>query len=164
MNSPAEAPHRTEQHATVPDALPATVAWLGYGGLLPFITLALATVIDAEQKVLWCDALIDYGAVILSFVGALHWGFAMSLHGLEPERRNACFVWSIVPALLAWSALLLSPTSASSLLVMGFIASYWQDKRLAGFARLPAWYLPLRCRLSGVACVCLVTGGFIFSP
>lgn len=163
MSSPTNIPRRAEHQVTLPDVLPATVAWLGFGGLLPFITLALATVIDDHHTALWCDALIAYGAVILSFVGALHWGFAMTLSELEPERRSACFVWSVVPSMLAWPALLLSPAMASSLLVAGFIASYWQDTRLAGRARLPAWYLPLRFRLSGVACLCLVAGGFIVS-
>ncbi len=161
MNSPANISRRAEHHVTLPDALPATVAWLGYGGLVPFIALALATVIDDHHAALWSDALIAYGAVILSFVGALHWGFAMTLGELEPGRRNACFVWSVVPALLAWPALLLSSVIASSLLFAGFLANYWQDTRLAGHARLPAWYLPLRFRLSGVACLCLVAGGFL---
>jgi len=163
MNSPANIPRRSEHHVAPPDALPATVAWLGYGGLLPFIALALATVIDDHHAALWCDALIAYGAVILSFIGALHWGFAMTLSELEPGRRSASFVWSVVPALLAWPALLLSPAMATILLVAGFVAHYWQDTRLAGCARLPVWYLPLRFRLSGVACLSLLISGFIVS-
>ena len=55
-------------------ALPATVAWLGYGGLLPFVFLATAIFIDPDHAPLWGDALTAYGAIILSFVGALHWG------------------------------------------------------------------------------------------
>ena len=50
--------------------LPPHVAWLGYGGLLPFIALAILMAVDAPRAALWSDALVGYGAVILSFVGA----------------------------------------------------------------------------------------------
>lgn len=98
--------------------------------------------------------------MILSFVGALHWGFAMCLPGLTDARRAACFVWSTVPALVAWPALLADPLFAAVLLVAGFVAHYWQDRRLAAAAALPAWYLPLRLRLTSLASVCLLLGGF----
>jgi hypothetical protein len=139
-------------------ALPSTVAWLGYGGLIPFITLAPASLLDQHHGALWSDALVAYGAIILSFIGALHWGFAMSLPGLAERQRAACFTWSIVPALIAWPAVLFSPIVATPLLLIGFIAHYLQDRRLARQATLPGWYLPLRLRLSSVAVVCLVAG------
>ncbi|MBS0512955.1 MAG: DUF3429 domain-containing protein [Proteobacteria bacterium] len=142
------------------DALPRQVAWLGYGGLLPFVGLAITILADPRHGLLWGDALVAYGAVILSFVGALHWGFAMCLPGLTDTRRGACFVWSTVPALVAWPALLADPHFAAVVLVAGFVAHYWQDRRLAALATLPAWYLPLRLRLTSVASVCLLLGGF----
>jgi hypothetical protein len=138
------------------EGLPPVVAWLGYGGLLPFVGLALLILLDAGPVLPWEKALIAYGAVILSFVGALHWGLAMALPELTVEQRRQRFVWSIVPALVAWSALLLAPVAATALLITGFIAHYWQDRRLAGQAGLPFWYLPLRLRLSGVACLSLL--------
>jgi len=141
------------------DPVPRAVAWLGYGGLVPFVVLAVATFADRQRAPFWSDALFAYGAVILSFVGALHWGFAMTLGGLSAGQRDARFAWSVVPALLAWPALLLPTLSAGLLLVAGFLAHYWQDRRLAGMAELPAWYLPLRLRLSSVACLCLAAGG-----
>ncbi len=84
---------------------------------------------------------------------------ALSAAPLNPGQRDARFAWSVVPALLAWPALLLPALSASLLLVAGFLAHYWQDRRLAGMAELPAWFLPLRLRLSSVACLCLAAGG-----
>lgn len=147
------------KNATV-DAVPRRVAWLGYGGLLPFLGLAITILADPWHGLFWGDALVAYGAVILSFVGALHWGFAMCLPGLTDARRAACFVWSTVPALVAWPALLAEPLFAAVLLVAGFVAHYWQDRRLAAAAALPAWYLPLRLRLTSLASVCLLLGGF----
>lgn len=141
-------------------ALPVTVAWLGYGGLLPFVALMPASLIDHHHGVLWSNALYAYGAIILSFIGALHWGLAMSLAELSERQRSGHFVWSVVPALIAWPAALFSPPLAAPLLVMGFIAHYLQDLQLAGRATLPGWYLPLRLRLTSVAVVCLVAGLF----
>lgn len=136
--------------------LPPHVAWLGYGGLLPFVALAALTAVDAPRAALWSDALVGYGAVILSFVGALHWGFAMSLPTLDPGLRRRVFVWSVVPALLAWPATMLAGSVASLILVVGFVLHFVQDRRLAGRAMLAAWYLPLRWRLSVVASLCLL--------
>ena len=143
-----------------PVALPRTVAWLGYGGLLPFLALTPASLLDHHHGAVWSDALYAYGAIILSFIGALHWGLAMSLPELTERQRSACFAWSVVPALIAWPAVLFSPPLAAPLLVFGFIAHYLQDRRLASQAKLPGWYLPLRLRLSSVAVVCLIAGVF----
>lgn len=143
-----------------PLALPRTVAWLGYGGLLPFVLLAPASLLDHHHGAVWSDALVAYGAIILSFIGALHWGLAMTLPELSERQRSAWFAWSVVPALIAWPAVLFSPIVAAPLLVFGFIAHYLQDRRLARQANLPDWYLPLRLRLSSVAVICLVTSVF----
>lgn len=140
--------------------LPAPVAWLGYGGLLPFIGLAVLVVADARRALAWADALVGYGAVILSFVGALHWGFAMSARALEPTVRRRAFVWSVVPALLAWAASLLGGSVASLILVAGLVMNLAQDRRLAGPAELPAWYMPLRWRLTAVASLSLLVNAW----
>ena len=166
-------------HTTVPliESTPNSVAWLGYGGLLPFVGLAAGCFIDAGYGALCQVALIHYGAVILSFVGALHWAFAMTLPGLNAAKRRECFAWSVMPALLAWLALMLMAVPAQGsvvgifygfavaavLLVVGFVANYVQDVRLARVAALPLWYLPLRLRLTTVACICVAAAGLAHS-
>ncbi len=135
---------------------PAHVAWLGYGGALPFIGLTLLIAADAHRAPLWSDALLGYGAVILSFVGALHWGFAMTAPRLTPAGRRRAFVWSVVPALMAWPATVLAGSASALILMAGFALQWAQDRRLAGPAGLPAWYLPLRWRLTAVASLCLL--------
>lgn len=141
----------------LPPQLPLPVAWLGYGGLLPFVALA-GVGWWAPSAPLWNTALLGYGAVILSFVGALHWGFAMALGGLTEAQRTRCFVWSVVPSLLAWPALLLPAAGGAALLIAGFALHLLQDHRLASRAALPGWYLPLRWRLTITASVCLALG------
>ena len=162
-------------HTHVPsiESIPKSVAWLGYGGLLPFVGLAAGCFTDAGYGALFQVALIQYGAVILSFVGALHWAFAMTLPGLSAAKRRECFVWSVAPALLAWLAATLMAVPAQDsivsifygfavaavLLIVGFVANYVQDVRLARVAALPLWYLPLRLRLTTVACICVAAAG-----
>ncbi len=143
-------------HVATP--LPRTVAWLGYGGLTPFIALLPASLLDPHHGMVWRDALYGYGAIILSFVGALHWGMAMSLPDLSERQRSLCFAWSVVPALIAWPAFLFSPAIAAPWLALGFLAHYLQDRRLARQTALPGWYLPLRLRLTSVAVLCLMAG------
>ena len=147
----ANAPH-------LPTSQPRVVAWLGYGGLLPFVALAAASVFDPERLAWWSAALISYGAVILSFVGALHWGFAMGLRAISATQRNTLYVWSVVPSLMAWPAMLLGGTLGSVLLIAGFGLHYAHDLRLARTAEIPPWYLPLRLRLTATACACLAVG------
>lgn len=136
---------------------PAVVAWLGYGGLLPFVGAALLLWLAPGQHSRWLEMLLTYGAVILSFVGALHWGFAMVHPATAGRPMNGMYAWSVMPSLLGWAALLVAPAAGATLLIAGFLVQYRQDLRLARVLALPAWYLPLRLQLTVVACLCLAT-------
>lgn len=139
---------------------PPAIAWLGYGGALPFVALAAVSWLMPAWRPLAHQALLGYGAVILSFVGALHWGVAMMApaHALSDAARTQAFVWSVVPALLAWAALLLPSAVAPWVAMTGFITHYLQDLRLSRKTPLPYWYLRLRRHLSGLACLGLAAG------
>ncbi len=145
-----------------PLARPRIVAWLGYGGLLPFLALGVLTWVDRERVALWHGMLCAYGAVILSFVGALHWGFAMLLEGIPASARTALFAWSVIPCLMAFVSLALHSLLGDILLVAGFAMHYSRDLRLAASAPMPEWYLPLRLRLSVVAILCIAAGALAF--
>lgn len=155
----------TQMNSTDPnsarDPVQRTASWLGYGGLMPFLVLAPASLLDSHNAWTWSDALFGYGAVILSFVGALHWGFAMVLPGLDEGRRVRTLIWSVVPSLVAWPALLLAPAEAAALMVPAFVLHYLQDRRLSRIASLPSWYLPLRLRLTLLASLSLTAGAFV---
>ena len=148
----------------LPDSIRRTARWPGHPGLIPFLALAPVSLLDGHHGSTRSDALFAYGAVILSFVCALHWGFAMALPGLDDARRVRTMLWSVVPSLMAWPALLLVPMEAAVLLVTGFVLHYIQDRRLARHAELPDWYLPLRLQLTVVACLSLIAGAFVQLP
>jgi hypothetical protein len=50
--------------------------------------------------------------------------------------------------------------TAAALLIAGFVVHYLQDRRLDRSSNLPNWYLPMRLRLTLVACVCLAASAF----
>jgi len=148
------------------EPLPVVVAWLSYAGALPFVATALAIRLDPAHAFLWAFALLAYGAVIASFVGALHWGVAMTVSGSDEgsaQRLAVLYAWSVVPSVLAWAALLThalflgGTVWAATLLVLAFVAHYSLDRPLARAMNLPSWYLPLRLRLTLVACLSLLS-------
>jgi len=140
---------------------PKHVTLLGYGGLLPFIVLALLIPFSLDYRTLFAIALVNYGAVILSFVGALHWGFAMTMRDMSAKQRSDRFIWSVIPALIAWIATLLPMPLGCLLLVIGLVVHLRQDRKLLRVISLPAWYMPMRLRLTFVASVCLLLAALV---
>ncbi len=124
--------------------LPAWAKPLGYGGLIPFVACALVmlAVPDADTRHVAGRALLGYGAVILSFLGGVHWG--MVLRGASPERAGGLMAAGVVPSLVGWVALLLPFEQAAAVLVAGFGLFWLYEHRVLGTAVLPADYLALR--------------------
>ncbi|KZL38848.1 hypothetical protein VT47_12600, partial [Pseudomonas syringae pv. syringae] len=75
--------------------------------------------------------------------------------------RSGRFIWSVIPALIAWIATLLPMPLGCLLLVIGFVVHLWQDRQLSRVKSLPAWYLPMRLRLTVVASVCLLLAAIV---
>jgi len=137
---------------------------LGLAGLIPFVvcTGALFVTDAAAQELIW-RLLIGYGSVIVSFVGALHWAFAMGNTDGADRMGWILYGWSVVPALLGWLALgLRSHTAAVLVLIVGFVLQFLFDSRQSRFLHLPRWFLRLRGLLSSVAVLCLAIAGASF--
>jgi len=134
---------------------PAAARILGLAGLIPFWALALAPRFDINPPQLQ-PALIGYAAVILSFVGALHWGLAAARDNTDrrlPAWRS--YGYSVVPALVAWVALLLPYRDALMLLSLAFIGAMLADQRWLGGLGLPVWFVPLRTIISVLVIIAL---------
>lgn len=143
-------------------AAPPAALWPGLAGLLPFVGGVVGLWIGPTTFAPWLwKALIAYGAIILTFVGAIHWGIALGLpHGGDTDPSNATIAfgygWSVLPALLGWLAILVPAGLALVLLVAGFAAQLFIDARIAAAHRLPAWYLALRLLLTAAVITCLL--------
>ena len=122
-----------------------TAHLLGHAGLLPFVAgAALVWWLPPEGAMRAASASLAYAALIVSFLGGIHWGIGFRDGGSWP------FVWGVVPSLGAWPALLLPARSGLVLLGVLLLICYGVDRLRYPRHDLAAW-LPLRLRLSGVA-------------
>lgn len=132
-------------------------SWLGIAGAVPFITGAGAMwVLPPDLQLVAAEWLRTYAAVILSFVGAVHWGFAMLHPRLDARDRDVVWSWSVVPALVAWVGLLLSLRAGLTLSAAMFVVHWTMDRQFAARFGLPPWYLRLRGGLTAVVVTCLI--------
>lgn len=129
-----------------------TAKYLGYAGLIPFLTFSIGSWMPLPYFSDAIHILIAYAAIILSFMGAIHWGVAMSSVNLQ---RSKYFIVSVIPALTAWLALLAPDTLALIILLCGFIALLAYDRAVKKSQALPDWYIPMRKTLTLVVVLCL---------
>ncbi|SDS29756.1 DUF3429 domain-containing protein [Pseudomonas oryzae] len=138
---------------------PPHLAWLlGLAGLIPFISGALGIwITPIGWRPLVLDALLDYAAVILAFMGAIHWGLAM--RGEQDDLRAQMQLGlSVIPPLLGWAAVSFGLPAALSIpvFVLAFIGLYLADLRAVRLGLAPIWYRPLRKPLTAVVVVSLL--------
>jgi hypothetical protein len=127
--------------------------WLGYAGLIPFIvcTAALMFAKTAAWREVASDTLLNYSAVIASFLGAVHWGFAAGANGGSTVARLR---WGVMPALIAWVLLAVAPVS---LAFAGFAALFGLILIVDRYFLpvLDGAYRQMRLQLSGVVVIAL---------
>lgn len=130
---------------------------LGIGGLIPFVGLAGVIVLNPHLPAgdAW-RALTLYAAVILSFMGGVHWGRAMASD--QPSHELAGYVVSVIPALVAWFAVaFMPPRPAATVMAIGFAALLLFDLAAVKRTVFPAWYGPLRIWLTSIVLASLAT-------
>ena len=132
-----------------------TITRLGYAGLVPFVLLtALMWLVSTELLPFVSIALGGYAAVIVSFLGGVHWGIGFMKGEAAPRFH---FIWGVVPSLLAWLALMMPVYAALPLLGLMLVACYAVDRKTYPPAGLGQW-LPMRLRLTAVATLSCVLG------
>jgi hypothetical protein len=143
----ATRPHQSSP--TIPIA-----QWLGYGGLIPFVVgAALVWLIQPEWRPFTTAALSAYAAVIVSFLGGIHWGIGFR------DGTPRLFLWGVVPSLVAAATLLLSPRHGLLIHGLMLLACLAVDRHVYRAHGLGEW-LSLRWRLSLVA----ATACFVAAP
>lgn len=151
-----------------PKRIPPLALLLGLLGLIPFIAAALAPWFFSRGQLAMAElAVIGYGAVILSFLGGVHWGLAAGGKGgpTAEASRPLQLLLSVLPALVGWAALLvvfLSNRENALWLLVGSFAVLWAgDLMAAGRGMAPAWYPRLRTLLSLVVLPSLLVTIFL---
>lgn len=141
------------------EGTPKEALYLGMAGVIPYLATSLETVYlsyEINRATATGDGLIfsgqtaelmlhmlepiqvGYGAVILSFLGAIHWGLEWAGYGgKHGYKRYAAGV--IAPA-VAWPTLLLPVEYALISQFLAFTFLYYNDARAAAHGRAPHWY------------------------
>lgn len=135
------------------------VAWfLSILGLVPFVLIAITIFILGSS-----NAAIDpifsifrtYSALMLSFLGGIRWGYIMREDNEFIETK--ALIISVVPALLAWMALL-APQEYAPITLLVFLLAFCAHGAWDSFAgnseKLPLWYSNLRIKITLAVAVC----------
>ena len=148
--------------------MPTIAPWvLGPLGAVPFVALTpqareyamryrVPFVLNAERT---AHAQVAYGAVILSFLGGMHWSLAGTKYGnpaLSPRALGARYTWSVIPSLIAWPALLMPEQAACTTVASGLAAACAVDTKYAAQGAFPRWMLPLRYALTATGMASLM--------
>ena len=127
------------------DARPEMPRFLGWAGLIPFAVAALCTHSGVDGLVLYGFlGGTGYAAVILAFLGAVHWGLAM-----QDNRHNYWYVWAVTPSLLATVTLMLFDMQWRLVALIPLFGLVWSvDMQAAQRGLFPRWYMALRSQLT----------------
>tara|TARA_Y100001001_G_C7939349_1_gene284975 strand:+ start:561 stop:1007 length:447 start_codon:yes stop_codon:yes gene_type:complete len=127
---------------------------LTLAGLIPFVCLPLSAYFGAIVVENWANVHIAYAGIITSFMTGTIWGVALS-----KQAHPLYFIAAIIPALLAWIAILIMPLFfAYGLLIMLLGALRLIEDGLA----MPQWYVSLRNWVTLIAVISLI-GGLVLS-
>ncbi|KAJ7080406.1 hypothetical protein B0H15DRAFT_787233 [Mycena belliarum] len=158
----------------VASEVPKPVLIFGLAGGIPYIGAAATTVYLAHQAGLAAagnlasvdpgvaitildqalNVQVTYGAVMLSFLGALHWG--MEFAGLGGAKGYARLALGAAPVMYAWPTLMLDPTMALVAQWVGFTGLWAADLRATSAGWTPKWYSQYRFYLSILTGTCIL--------
>ncbi|MFQ1701172.1 DUF3429 domain-containing protein [Loktanella agnita] len=136
--------------------IPRSALILGLAGLIPFLWGAM-TVLWPELG-LWGQLRMGgrfvgphvqlfYGAVILSFMSGVLWGFGTKATG---RAATAGYILSVIPALWAFLMTGGGPVTAAMNLIVGFLALLLLDWHFWRLALAPPWWMHLRVLLTTI--------------
>ncbi|MEM8823590.1 MAG: DUF3429 domain-containing protein [Pseudomonadota bacterium] len=142
--------------------IPRSALWLGLAGLLPFawgvVTLwfppvALQTIAWVGPRFIGPYVGLFYGAVILSFMSGVLWGFATKAEG---QVATSGYALSVLPALWAFFTTGGGDQSAAMSLMTGFVGLLGLDWLFWNQGLAPEWWMKLRLILTAGVLLCLL--------
>ena len=122
------------------------VSVAGLAGLFVFFVLALAIAFGSPTLAINAYLqLIHFGVLILTFVGAVHWGLAINAKSQNIAVPSWWYPASTIPMVLGWLTLaLVSPTTKILLLMVGFFGTFMLDVSASARGHAPLWYKNFR--------------------
>lgn len=139
---------------TGPAPLNPVALQLGHAGLIPFVLgAALVWLTSGEAQYYATLLLSTYAALIVSFLGGIHWGLGFRQADASPQP----FAWGVAPSLIAWVGVVMPPYAGLFVLGVALIACYLVDRKLYPGQGAARW-LTLRFRLTAVASLACFLG------
>ncbi|KAK4145126.1 uncharacterized protein C8A04DRAFT_36055 [Dichotomopilus funicola] len=154
---------------------------LGLAGTLPYLATSLSTVLlswnlnvdwptqssflnsflfSHETAAYWLQLIepiqIGYGAVIISFLGAIHWGLEFGEKAPLPERTRLRYTIGTLAPAVAWPSAFLPLEWALTVQFGAFAALYFVDSQATVRGWAPAWYSTYRFVLTGVVGIAIL--------
>ncbi len=135
---------------------------LTIAGAVPFVALSVAVSMHMFPNVKAISGLLlTYAAIIVSFMGGIHWGVAVVRYADSRKIANMLIVESVWPSLIAWGVLFYGNTF-TQLLVMTLLYTFvWTiDSLLYSNDMIPQWFFTLRCIITPIVVVSLYVAYF----
>ncbi|CEI67509.1 hypothetical protein FVEN_g5611 [Fusarium venenatum] len=148
---------------------------LGLAGTLPYLGTSLSTVFlawdlnkDIPTGNSFYDAImvdhetakyllsvieplqLGYGAVIISFLGAIHWGLEYAEKSPSLKRTRFRYGMGLASSVIAWPTVMLPVEYALTTQFMAFVGLYFADSRAATKGWAPRWYGSYRFLLTAM--------------
>ena len=119
---------------------------VGFVGLFGFFAFPLAMAFGSPTLAINAYLqLIHFGVLILTFVGAVHWGLAINAKSQNIAAPPWWYPASTLPMVLGWLTLaLVSPTTKILLLMVGFFGAFMLDVSASARGYAPLWYKNFR--------------------
>lgn len=142
-----------------------TAWYISIIGLIPFVLIAITlSLLDSTNAAIEPIFSIfrTYSALMLSFLGGIRWGYTMREDNEFVETTS--LILSILPASLAWMALL-APREFAHLTLLVFLIAFcahgaW-DSLSGNRERLPDWYSTLRVKMTLAVAACHIAVFFV---
>ncbi|KAI1764822.1 hypothetical protein GGR53DRAFT_295001 [Hypoxylon sp. FL1150] len=93
---------------------------------------------------------LGYGAVIISFLGAIHWGMEYVDKVPNPARTKFRYGLGVLASVVAWPTLFMPVDFALTTQFGAFIMLYFADARATVRAWAPSWYGTYRFALTAI--------------
>ncbi|MBV7394390.1 DUF3429 domain-containing protein [Mameliella sediminis] len=142
--------------------IPRSALLLGLAGVLPFVwglaTLLIPGLHDGAIGVMGPRFVgpyvqLFYGAVILSFMSGVLWGFATKAEG---RQATTGYALSVLPALWAFFTTGGGEGAAAMNLSFGFLGLLLLDLAFWRWGLAPPWWMSLRVLLTALVVPCLL--------
>lgn len=130
--------------------MPYSAVLLGLAGLIPFVCLPLAYVLNGLSLTHSALYFIQYSAVLLSFFGGVHWWDAMKKQAFDKQMYIA-----MLPTIIGWLCLVFSHrVEVLGVLSLCYVAILMYDKFTLSLPKVQiVSYISLRIGLTTVVVI-----------